>query len=335
MSKTCTQLLVIRPGALGDVLLTLPALQALQEAIPGAIIEVMGTVSNLEWLPGRSVVGAVSSFDRADLAALFQPDAAVPPSLQTYINGFAQIISYVTPASHVFACNLSRAASGVVLHFDARPKTEIRLHMSDYLQQPLRELGIEPRDDPPQLSLRADDSAQAARYWLEQGLAGVRVVALHPGSGSPAKNWPARHFAAVARHLHLEYGARLLWVQGPADGPAVQEARAAAGEIEGAALHGWSIPSLAAILSRCDLYVGNDSGVSHLAAAVGTPTVTIFGPTDPQVWAPRGRRVRIVQAALPCAPCPPQSRRACQGRLCLQQIPVPTVLQAALSLAGW
>jgi len=95
-------------------------------------------------------------------------------------------------------------------------------------------------------------------------------------------------------------------------------------------LHDLPLPLLAAILSRCRLYVGNDSGVTHLAAAVGVPTVAIFGPTDPDVWAPRGPGVRVVRAATPCAPCAPPQRQACQQRACLEAVSVQAVLDAII-----
>jgi len=339
-------ILIIRPAALGDVLLTLPALQALSAAYPSVAIELMGNLPALHWLPGRSVVHTVSSFDRADLAALFQPDAVPAAALQAYLDSFDLILSYATAREHVFARNLSCLARGRVLSYDARPQ-QARVHMSQYLQQPLAELGIAPVDSYPGLHLTAADQGDAAQWWAAHNLPPAPVVAIHPGSGSPAKNWSAERFAALASRLQTERGARILLLSGPADEAALDAMRECLDDRHSTPssgrgpssvpppdpkpilLHDLPLPLLAAILSRCGLYVGNDSGVSHLAAALGVPTVAIFGPTDPAIWAPRGPAVRIVRTAISCAPCSPSRRQSCRDRLCLDSVLLQQVLDVA------
>nr|MBC7244822.1 glycosyltransferase family 9 protein [Chloroflexota bacterium] len=322
------RVLVLRPGALGDMLLTLPALQALQAHFPEAVIEVMGNGSVLQWLVGRSVVQAASSFDREDLTTLFQPDALPSPSLQRYLDQFDFILSYATPPEHVFALNLMRLARGRVMAWDARPGRDVSMHISAYLQQPLRELGVAVSDDMPRLVLTEEDRQAAAQWWQEHGLGERAAVAIHPGSGSAAKNWPAEHFAALARHLRDERGMPILLVSGPADKAAVAEVEQGLGGQGYILLYELPLPLLAAVLARCRAYVGNDSGISHLAAAVGTHVVAIFGPTDATVWAPRGASVRVVCAAVPCAPCTAEQRRSCPRQVCLEGVSVEAVLEA-------
>jgi len=329
-----SRILVIRPGALGDVLLTLPALQALQDRFPEAAIEVLGNYGILQLLLGRSVVAAVSSFDRADLAALFQADAIPDIHLQRYLQQFDLIISYATPSDHVFAHNLTRIARGRVLSHDVRPTRHLHRHMSEHLLQPLRKLGVAVRAEAPRLTLTATDQRDAAQWWKEYGLDGQLVVAVHPGSGSTAKNWPAVRFATVAQSLIRECGARILLLRGPADADAVAEVQQALNEEEYILLQDLPLHRLAAIVARCRAYLGNDSGVSHLAAAVGTPTVAIFGPTDAAVWAPRGKLVRVLRGTTPCAPCSLEQRSDCRQRLCLESISVRTVLGMLQEVIG-
>src|SRR5262249_20068677 len=129
----------------------------------------------------------------------------------------------------------------------------------------------------------------AARPWRER--LGERFVAVHPGSGSPAKNWPARRFADLA--AALGGGRPWLLVEGPAD----EEAATIVRRVPGAVVaRGLAPRVLGAVLAAADLYGGNDSGVTHLAAAWGAPTLALFGPTDPDVWSPLGERVQIVRA---------------------------------------
>ncbi len=115
------------------------------------------------------------------------------------------------------------------------------------------------------------------------------TVALHPGSGSPTKNWPLAGFEALAAELERR-GERVAWVAGPAEEDLRLEGR-------GTVWRDLPLANLCASLSRCRLYVGNDSGITHLAAAAGTPTLALFFASDPRVWAPKGRLVRTMLGA--------------------------------------
>ena len=118
---------------------------------------------------------------------------------------------------------------------------------------------------------------------------------VHPGSGSPRKNWPADRFAALIRRLMGDRWSVSL-LQGPADATAVAEVFAALGPFsrEIPVARPSSVRSLAQWVARAHMLVGNDSGVAHLAARLGVPTVAIFGPTEPSQWAPRGPAVAPV-----------------------------------------
>src|SRR5581483_5412551 len=132
-------------------------------------------------------------------------------------------------------------------------------------------------------------------HWLGHG---SRVAALHPGSGAPRKNWPAERFAGLAGRL-IGAGWCVRAIQGPADGEAVNamlESLAPSLRSEIRVVIPNDIDDLAATLATAGVFVGNDSGVSHVAAALGVPTVAIFGATDPAVWAPRGARVSAIGA---------------------------------------
>lgn len=126
------------------------------------------------------------------------------------------------------------------------------------------------------------------------GDADRNVVAIHPGSGSAKKNWPARRFGTLARRLRDECGFVPVFIFGEADSD-VKSALAGVLQ-EFSDLPGCDLLDLASVLSVCRGYVGNDSGITHLAAALGIPAVALFGPTDPAVWGPRGSNVRIVRA---------------------------------------
>jgi ADP-heptose:LPS heptosyltransferase len=131
--------------------------------------------------------------------------------------------------------------------------------------------------------------------WDEAGALlsrlGEGFLALHPGSGAPQKNWPSDRFRRLARHLAGPE--RWLVVEGPADTQPVAELATERGAV---VARGLRLRALGALLSRAGLYVGHDSGVTHLAAAWGAPTLALFGPTDPVSWAPLGPRVRVLRS---------------------------------------
>jgi heptosyltransferase-2 len=122
------------------------------------------------------------------------------------------------------------------------------------------------------------------------------MIAVHPGSGSATKNWPVAKWIAVAERL-LSGRQRLVVIGGEADEPQMIELRRAWRSMPIRYVMNEPLPIVAAVLARCAAFVGHDSGISHIAAAVGTPSVLLFGPTDPRVWAPQNSNVRILRAA--------------------------------------
>jgi ADP-heptose:LPS heptosyltransferase len=184
---------------------------------------------------------------------------------------------------------LRASARRLLVHDPAPPSTGP--HASRWLCEPLRELGLAQFDDPPRLAFSDAERAAAAPLLAQLP---PRFLAIHPGSGSPAKNWPAARFTALATKLVADQP--VLLALGPAEeawldtpetrGPRWVVARDLPARVLGAAL------------SQAGLFVGNDSGASHLAAASGAPTLAIFGPTDPFQWAPADRPARWLRAPL-------------------------------------
>jgi ADP-heptose:LPS heptosyltransferase len=185
-----------------------------------------------------------------------------------------------------------------------RPAEDAREHVALYLLRTLAPLGLPPAAATPvelgahlpRLHPSPQASATAERCWDALGLAGRRVVALHPGSGGANKRWPPNSFAALADSI-LARSVLPLVIEGPADGDTVREVLAEVDASERlAVLRDVSVDELAGVLARCVAHVGNDSGVTHLAALLGVPTLALFGPTDPVRWSPIGQHVRVLRA---------------------------------------
>jgi hypothetical protein len=233
---------------------------------------------------GFSDVGEVIPWESADAASLFLPEGPQPGPFRERLARHDAAIAYTT--STPILDSLRRLIPRVL---DSSPAPPPSIHASEWLARPTRDLGCDPSPLPP--GHRAIEAErEAARPWRER--LGERFVALHPGSGSPTKNWPATRFAELASAL--AGGQPWLLVEGPADGEAATIVRRIPGAV---VARGLAPRALGALLAEADLYVGNDSGVTHLAAAWGAPTLALFGPTDPSVWSPVGERVRVVRAA--------------------------------------
>mgnify|MGYP005836315519 CR=1 FL=1 len=290
--------LILRPGAIGDAIVTLPTVQRLRAQEAETEIHLVVGAAAAALLAGRCAAHVVESYELPRWSGLFMSE--MPAELRSFLQGWEAIILYLSGHTAV-AQRVAAACGARVIVWPPLPSAGTRVTVAWHLQGALAELGLIPRADPPCVILLADDIAFAERYWQEHGLprsAGTPVIALHPGSGSARKNWPAVRYAALATHLHQHYGAHILAVAGPADEAVVREMRHAWQNTPLTLAQNLTLPEVAALLARCHCFIGNDSGIAHLAAALGVPTVALFGPTDPALWAPAGPAVRIVSAPL-------------------------------------
>ena len=278
--------LILRGGAIGDFILTLPALQALREWWPDAYIELVGYphIANLALAAG--LVDHVESLDRADAARLFTWRPTFSEEQAAHLRSFDLVISYLHDPDGVVKANLKAAGVKQVIY--GSPLVE-EGHAIDHLMKPLETLAIYCEKPLPRLTLQAE----RGKEWLAaHGLSG-NVVAIHPGSGSPKKNWPTENFLKLAEQLR-ESGQMYLIIFGEADAAVADLIRKnMPGVIE---LSGCTLVELATVLSACRAYVGNDSGVTHIAAALGLRTIVMFGPSDSDRWGPRGSHVSVIKA---------------------------------------
>lgn len=190
------------------------------------------------------------------------------------------------------------------------------------------------RSTEPRLAPPPDAIARA-----EALLAGASrpIVGVHASGGRESKQWHLDRFAAVARRLAAERGATIVLTGSPADRPMVDEVRAAMGATRVIDAAGeLDLPALAALLGRFDVFVTADTGPMHLAAAMGTPVVALFGPSHVERYGPLAARQKILRVNLPCSPCgrvrlPPDW---CRGHVpdCMDGIQVDAVVKAAVEL---
>jgi ADP-heptose:LPS heptosyltransferase len=178
--------------------------------------------------------------------------------------------------------------------------------------------------------LKEEDRQWARDFWKSRGVTPEersKVVILHPGSGSRKKVWPLDRFLDLAHRLQNDFDSRILIVLGPAEGPEVQKTFERMGPIAAILAKDLTLLQLASVMEGCRFFAGNDSGITHLAAALGLPTVAIFGPTDQRVWSPRGEKTFVVSRGVRCCPCPQERLALCRDFECLRRIETEEVLE--------
>jgi ADP-heptose:LPS heptosyltransferase len=337
------RILLMRIERIGDLLMTLDAIADVVAAAPGAEIDlVVGSwnASLANAIPGLQRIETLDAAwlardrggsnmlellrrarkwraRRYDLAINFEPD--IRSQLLLAAAGAARLAG--------FSSGGGGSLLDVAVPFDSTVRTSenARRLVAGVLDVPSMRKTV-----PLQIPSDADE---AARHAL-RGSTGP-LVGLHVSGGREIKQWPVQRFAEVGARLARERDATLVLTGSAADRPLVDSVRERwqlfrVVDVSGAS----DLLTLAAVLQRLDLFVTGDTGPMHLAAALGTPVLAVFGPSDPARYAPQGDRHRIIRVDLPCSPCNrirrPPSR--CVGRTpdCLSAIDVDRVFQAAV-----
>ncbi len=285
------RILVIRGGAIGDFILTLPAIKLVREAFPHAHLEILGYRHIVALAEGRYYADGARSIEYGAMAAFFVPGAELAPDLIEYFASFQQVISYLYDPSGFFEMNLRRA--GVKNFLPAFSRIDDSSHAAQQLARPLESLALYLDSHAATVHPSEEDRVAARAFTAQEEM----LIAIHPGSGSTRKNWPVAQWIAVGGEVLAQHPTgRLVLIGGEADGPQLREMATALRAAQPLLARDLPLPVLAAVLERCRIYLGHDSGISHLAAAVGTPCVLLFGPTDPAIWAPANARVAVIAA---------------------------------------
>ncbi len=274
--------LVIRGGALGDFLLTLPVVSALRRAQPEARLELLAYPGIAALAGSAGLADDVRSIEYGPLAGFFTRGATLDPALRDYFASFDLVLSYLYDPDGFFAENLR--AAGVRRLLEGPSRLTGPAHATEQLASPLAALDIPLAD-------------RAVRLSHGKSPREKKEVFLHPGSGSAAKNWPAANWRRMAgRWLAEDEGLRLAIIGGEADAAPLAELRDLAAEPRVRLLENLPLPELAREFGTARFYLGHDTGISHLAALCGTPSLLLFGPTDPAIWAPPHSHVRVLRA---------------------------------------
>jgi ADP-heptose:LPS heptosyltransferase len=279
------RIVVLRSGALGDVVLTLPAIDLLRCEYPDASIEALGRPEI--WRVAGSMADAVARIEAPMFAGLFS--GALSPELRNWLEGVDLAVAWTAPRGYPDPRPVLEMA-GVPHVVYACPYPPPGMHSTTWLLStlPAERDGAASRD-PVGKAWRLPLTKEE-REWGHDALArlgGAQPIIMHPGAGSHRKRWPTERFAALGSAL-ARRGLQVVLIEGPADAGVVAQVQEHA-DSRFPVLRDLDTRRLAAVLAGARCFVGNDSGVTHLAGVVGVPTLALFGPTDPASWAPLGK----------------------------------------------
>ncbi len=280
------KILVIRGGAIGDFILTLPVLAALRQQFPRTRLEVLGYPHIAQLARAGGLVERVESIEARAMAGFFARNGQLAESLADYFSEFDVIISYLYDPDGIFKTNVGRCTRAQYIGGPHRPDESRGIHATEVFLKPLEQLAIFSPDSTPQLGVvKAFETTAKSGRWL----------AAHPGSGSEQKNWPEEKWAEFLTRIARETKLNVLLVGGEAERGRLERLAAVVPGSRLKLMQTLPLAELAGWLAACDAFVGHDSGISHLAAAVTVPSLILWGDSVEAVWCPRGREMMVLR----------------------------------------
>jgi ADP-heptose:LPS heptosyltransferase len=317
------RILVLRTDRLGDMVLTTGALVDLRAHFKHARITVLAPPGALALLEGHPAVDHLVPLagghlpselaGRFDMAIDFTPDESLrgarlaAATRATWRAGFA-------------------AAGRQAFFTLPSPPARADSHIVDLNRDLLEAIGVTRRDSEPSLPVSEKERAWALARVAAQGAGQPRVL-VHPGGHFESQRWPAERFAEVIERLTESAGAACLVAWGPLEEDLAR--RISRATPDALPIGPLSVRELVSVTSIVELFLGNNSGPLHVAAALGVPTLSLAGPTDLRRFAPRDPSARVLSRFVPCSPC---GRGSCWHHTCLQSLEPREVIDAARAL---
>lgn len=307
------KILVIHQGALGDLVLNFPALLSLKQEKKASVTLLCS--SGLGKIAYElNVVDTHFSLESARFCSLFYEE--MTPVVKEFISDYDTII--LISFSDAIEGRLRQNHSGEVHKITPRPTVEDETHVAQYIIKQLEAKGLLREGVSPSTSHPVEQ---------RQSLREKSLIIMHPGAGSSRKRWPVENFIQVASFIGGMSHGKVVFIVGPAESGLARLIKDKPKEgFRVYEVH--DLSNVMALVRQAKCFVGNDSGVTHLAAFMGIPTVAIFGPSSPKRWSPVGRATNVLRGAPNCAPCFEVDAVNCEDPQCLSGVSVDTVLDA-------
>jgi heptosyltransferase-3 len=316
------RLLIIHQGALGDFVVTFPILKALRTTI--SRIDGICRSSFGRLAVDLGVLDTSYPLESARFASLYTE--RIDPEVVTFMSTYRSILLF--SFSELLEMSVKKINGPQVFRIFPWPAVSQKVHITEFLARQVRNSNLPGKEARRRFSrtllhLKSDASKKRR--------SGARII-ISPGAGSVKKRCPLERFMMVAAELKKR-GLQPSILLGPAEVD-LEAALQRSPQSQPQVVKTRTLQELITVLESAAIYIGNDSGVSHLAAFLGVPTLVIFGPSDPVRWRPFGDHVRIVKAASPCSPCIDTDRPDCMERTCLEEINPDRIVRALEGMFG-
>jgi len=336
------RILIVKPSAFGDIVHSLPVLEALRRNYPEAHIAWVVARANADLLTGHPDLDEVILFERerwGGLTGFARKGREMRGFVRTLRRGRFDLVvdlqglfrsgllSYLTGAKRRVGFADARELGWLFYNVRVpRRKGEAPVHAVDRYLDAARTLGLVLSERPVFHVAVGDEAREFARKALAaEGLGGRPLVVVLPSSRWQTKRWPADCFAALGDRVAHELGAAVLFLGSGADGPLVERIRGMMTERSASLAGSTTVKQSAAILEKASAVVANDTGPMHLAVALGRAVVSLYGPTSPERTGPYGGGARVFSSKRECAPC---FRELCEDAECMRDITVDDVYEA-------
>ena len=304
--------MILQPGAIGDCILTLPLASYMKNTLHLGAIDILGHTEYVGFLPGRSCIDGVRSIDSIELHRLFAEMKAFElkdrDPLISAFRDYAWIATFMGEPNSNFEQNLIYTAncshSAEIITLSMKPPKGFSEHLADfYVRQFIEQSGFSLPSRPIQtgdclIKANEADIKTGKELLREIGLGfGEKLMVIQPGSGGTNKCWHLDNFLAVARELDSR-GVEIIFLLGPAEQERFSNDKIKRINSIGRCLTDLSLTRVLGLLCCVDGFIGNDSGITHLAAALGVKTYSIYGPTNPAVYKSIGPAVTVFSSNL-------------------------------------
>jgi ADP-heptose:LPS heptosyltransferase len=305
--------LVYHTGALGDFITIIPVMSCWKKLYPSAAITLVGKPDFADLIRNQNLVDDVIDINSCTVIPLFNPDTTLQPGFKEKLEGYDSAILFADLKSPVFKHCRQLQIPDIRIQ---PPFPDNQIHIIDYHMQLLPEYALSNFMPIPYIM------PDTPVFTKIPGISGGKYAVIHPGSGSQIKNWLFERFRQTASIINKKTGLQIVWVCGPAEADLKFDEN-------DVVLRDIKLQDLIHILAKSSLYIGNDSGISHLAAAIGCKSIVLFGPSNPKVWAPKGRDVAIITNSTNCRACHNQTNKKCPfTRECLTKISVEKIVES-------
>ncbi len=336
---TVKRILIIKLRYIGDTVMLLPVINNIRSQLPGVQLDVMVNKGTEEVIRYSPDIDEVICYDRQVLkhgGSVYRKIVDNVKFIRSIRKKKYDLVIDFTGSDRSELLTLLSGArirlgdlhgnAGKRVYFNQFIRADIdAMHIVDYQMRAIEQLGFRTMTDEFSLTIPEDVQAKADGFFFPQGRQQDRVrVVIHPGARREVRRWPAARFGEIAQRLKKNYGAEIFLVAGPGEEDLLAETAGYCGGAADFQGSGLSLIELAALLKRCDLYLGNDTGSSHVAAGTGIRMITLFGPQYPHRWAPYTKKGLVLFKNMDCIGC---NHIDCTQRenLCMTSITVDEV----------